>query len=428
KFHGVPSQSSALGVSEAGLIDGFAVIKTPLRAATKEHSDVLYNTLVADMANQRGQYAVAVRHYTSAARLSNDPGLAELATMAALAATDDQAVATNLSFWLLLEPDSQSAVQLAALIAAETGNIDVSLTHIKHLIDLCNAAGIDGYQETVQLLERLEDVQLRLQLGQRLLATIPDVPKAMLAVAMVDIGANDFAKAEGLIQKALAKNPDWEEAQLLLVQVTRTLHGAKNAQTTVETFLASRPQSIELRSVYAKLLLGQNDFSAAKQQFEILHKAEPKNGDILFALGVLSLQLQQRTAAIKYLQDLYNSGAHADDAAFYLGQIFEDEHNLEQALAWYARVKSGNQLDAQVRVARIYARQGSMARAREILQQVRGQLNSLGVIQVDLTEAEMLRELKLYSVAMEVLTNAVTRNPNNHDLLSAKLKLSNHIQ
>jgi tetratricopeptide (TPR) repeat protein len=150
----------------------------------------------------------------------------------------------------------------------------------------------------------------------------------------------------------------------------------------------------------------------------MLNKA-PKEPDVLFALGILSLQLDDTASAREYFTRLNDTGQRKDDAAFYLGQVEENAGNAEAALSWYLKVGGDNESDAQVRVARIYAGQGQIERSREVLQRLRDE-QADNAAALFLIEAELLKGVGLDQDAMAVYDVALTQFQGNPDLLYAR--------
>jgi tetratricopeptide (TPR) repeat protein len=107
-------------------------------------------------------------------------------------------------------------------------------------------------------------------------------------------------------------------------------------------------------------------------------------------------------------------------------QILEGEGDSKDALIWYKKVGGSNLLDAQVRIARIFAGRGEVSRAREIIQQLRSRMGR-DSIQLDLMEGEILSELKHYRAAIDVFTRALEEHPDNPELLYARAMVAVNI-
>ena len=108
-----------------------------------------------------------------------------------------------------------------------------------------------------------------------------------------------------------------------------------------------------------------------------------------------------------------------EEATFYLGQVEERADHPAAAIDWYVKASGSNRTEAQVRIAVIRAKQGDVARAREILQQLRDQ--SPGDAEtLFLVEAEILDEVGRKEDAMAVYAAALESFPDNADILYAR--------
>lgn len=408
------ASSSAMGVATS--INTPQIADKALATDLRTWVETVYTTLVGGMAAQRGDYLQAGQYYGEAAKLQQHSGLAELATLAALAAKDYTQAKIRLAYWLHLEPNNTAALHIAVLLAIEQNDREQILLNLQRLVAIKTTTGSHGYAEAVELLEHIKDITTRLDLGRRLMQEHMDDANALFALATLETGAENYAAAEDLIHKVMQQRPDWNEARILLVRILKSRNDTVGARTALEKFLITDPQNKKLRGIYARLLLELNMLPEAKVQFARLYADDPKDGDSLFALGVLTIQLKQHADSVKYLEQLYNFEDYKDNAAFFLGQLFEDTDKSDEALRWYSRVEGGNKVDSQARIARIYAKQGAILRAREVVQQLRGQ-ESKDEVQLDLLEADILREAKEYKAAFAVLEQALQKKPDNHELL-----------
>ncbi len=395
-----------------------AAVKAPARVSPLL-SDIVYSVLAGDIATQRDNYLEAYKHYLHAARLGRNAGLAELATKSALAAQDEEAGKKAVEFWVDLTPDHVGALQIAALLKAQEGDLDGAVAYLRRVVEIRGGQGADGYLDVARLLTKIGDVELRLELIRRLTAGQEDDPQALFALALVEMGSGNLELAEAAVRRVLQLRPDWNEARVLLVRTLGAQNKKQAARVTLKQFLHDYPEDSKLRAAYARLLLEQEDLAGARHQFERLLKEDPEDGDTLFALGVLAVHEERSDAAKEYFRRLYATGEHQNDAAFYLGQIMEGEGDGKGALTWYKKVEGSNLLDARVRIARILARRGEVSRAQEIIQQLRAQTGKES-IQLDLIEGEILGEIKQYQAAIDVFTRALEEHPGNPELLYAR--------
>jgi len=145
----------------------------------------------------------------------------------------------------------------------------------------------------------------------------------------------------------------------------------------------------------------------------------PKAPDALFALGILSLQMEDLEAARDYLIQLHATSERQNDSAYYLGQVEELAGNPEAAVSWYWKVAGEHAVDARVRVALMRAKQGKVERARELLQQLRHQWPEDAPM-IYLVEGTVLADMDRPDAAMAVYDEALGAFPGDHDLLYAR--------
>lgn len=408
------SQQDIFPETDAAIVD---------RPASPLLSDIVYSVLAGDIAVQRGRFPEANKHYFYAARLGRNAGLAELATKAALAGQDQEAAEQGVALWIELAPEDVGALQVAALLKAQENQLDAAVDYLRRVVAIKTEQGAKGYMEVARLLSKINNTQLRVELMRRLTVGQEGDPQALFALAIVEMSARNFSRAETAVVRVLQMRPDWTEARVLFVRVLAEQDKKLESRAALERFLKDNPKDTPLRAAYARLLVEHGELNAAYDQFRLLLKYKPEDGDTLFALGILALQLDRRDAAKDYFRRLFDVGAHRDDAAYYLGQVFEAEGRKREALGWYEKVSGENLSDARVRVAHIYVGLGEVRRAREILQQLRTQAGK-DTTQIDLIESELLGEIKQYDSAMRVLDEALVRNPGDHDLLYARAMMA----
>ena len=428
------SRGAALVVAAVGALAGWASSVHATEAQQQQNpsvpasageppseltSDLVYAVLVADVAAQRGDPRLAFTYYLLAAQLASDPSLAQLAARAALTLDDREAEHRAAKLWLQLAPESLEAQQLAAYVALKADDIPTALEHLRRVIGLAHEREKDGYLHAARLLAGVEPVQRRLDLLRSLIAEDGDTPEAYYALALVAAGAERYDEAVTATRRALELKPDWSEPRMFLVRLLLGQNKRAEARKTLESFLEKSPDDRGLRMLYAQLLVDEREYSSARGVFERMLSKAPKEPDVLFALGILSLQLDDTASAREYFTRLNDTGQRKDDAAFYLGQVEEDAGNMDAALSWYAKVGGDNESDAQVRAARIYAGQGQIGRAREVLQRLRDE-HADNAVALFLIEGEILKGVGLDQDAMAVYDGALMLHPGNADLLYAR--------
>ena len=231
--------------------------------------------------------------------------------------------------------------------------------------------------------------------------------------------ARDLTTAREEARQALELKPDWETAALLRAQLTEDRN---EALTALGIFIAANPQAREARLAYARALAADKRYADARREFNTLLEqgaADPaKQGDIVFAVAVLSLQLNDTQVAEKHLRRLVEIGhAEADKARYFLGQIAEEGKRPDEALKWFGEVGPGEHyLAARLHAANVLAKQSRIDEARRHLQESEA-ANPRERAQLLIGEAQILREAGRLADAHAALTAALERQPDQPELI-----------
>ncbi|WP_295607406.1 tetratricopeptide repeat protein [uncultured Lamprocystis sp.] len=379
-------------------------------------AELVYAVLVAEVAARRGNLTMAFTHFLHAAQLARDAKMAELAVRAAIGDQDDTGAGRAVALWLELAPESLGAHQIAALLRIKSGDREGALTHLTRVIRLAGADGESGYLLAAGIVGRAGSASERVSLMRALVDLDASNPDAQQALAMVAAGSDENVIAADAARRALELRPGWDTPRLFLVKLLLSEGKRGEARKQLEAFVAATPEDQGLRMLYAQFLVEEKEFSGAREVFATLLEARPKAPDVLFAAGVLSLELDDLDAARGYLTRLYQTGERRDEASFYLGQIEERAAHPDAAIDWYGKTQGENLIDAQIRIAVLRAKAGEVERAREIVQQLRDQIPDDAPM-LYLAEAEILDQIDREDLVMQVYNAGLAAFPDDADLL-----------
>jgi tetratricopeptide (TPR) repeat protein len=379
--------------------------------------NVLYNYLIAEIALQRGNVALAAQAYVDLAKRTRDPRIARRATEVASFAGMNNAAIEAATIWHAADPDSTRALEALAGRLVAVGRYDEALPYLKELLASPGGEPANRFALLPRMLANAQDKQAALRLTQSLAAEHPKLPEANFAVARMATSAGDDRLALEEVRKARRLRPDSEQAVLLESQLLQKT-SADQAAAVLADYLQTYSQAREARLAYARILVGQKRFNEARAEFQKLMTALPDSTDMAFAVALLSLQLKDYDAAEKYLKNLLNSPYRDKDGVrLYLGQIAEERKNYPEALKWYGEVGEGEQwIQGQTRYAQVLAKEGKLDEARAHLQQAAAK-SSQQRVQLILVEAQLLRDANQSKAAFDLVGQALDRAPNNPDLL-----------
>jgi tetratricopeptide (TPR) repeat protein len=386
--------------------------------------DLLYRLMKAEIEFGKGSWQGPYLTMMAAAQQTRDPRLAQRATEMALSAKQGEQTLAAIRLWRQIAPDSEEAAQYYLGFVVLSDNLaEAEPILAKRLRDGGpGGRGLAMFQ-VQQLLARAKDKAGAAAMLERLLAPYGSTMEAHVVLAQAAFARNAPEQALKEARAALAIQPDSEIAVLTLAQVS---DDDAKAATVLAQFLAAHPEAREVRAAHARVLVNRKQYDQARKEFLALLKGQPDNPATLYALGIMSLQLNDQAGAEGYFTRYINvTEAHPDserDASkvlVILSQLAEERGDLKQAMAWLDKVEDGEGnawFSAQLRRAQLVGKQGDVARAQKLL----ATLNTGGPAeqaQLALTEGQILREAGRQEDAYALLQAAVARFPANPDLL-----------
>lgn len=377
-------------------------------------TETLYSLLAAEMAGSRQQYDIALSNYAQQAQETRDPQVAERATMIARYLNDNATAAANAVLWAELEPDNDQALGNASYTLMQEGQLLEAFEMSRRLRQykdeslfqsIAANAGRLTYVQREELLagylQELEkypqDEQLLIGLG--LLSQLQERPEDALEYA----------------RQTLKVHPRSTAATLLESSVLHHLNRTDEAIARLAAMLEHHPHHLRLRLQYARLLVNQ-DLSKAHQQFEILVQQHPEDPDLLLSLALVAMEEKNLDSAANALEQLLDFEAKASIANFYLGQVSELRGERKRAVLHYLQVQPGeNFLQANVNLLNIMVSEGDLLSASQHIERVVTARPELAD-NYQLLHAQALTRHDYLDAADAVLTQALTRSPNNADL------------
>ncbi len=427
-----PLPTTPIVEPQASDMDGQDEVALPALSNAKQEAlpdveltpDLLFQYMVSEIAEQRGEWQDAYVNMLDIARQTADPRLARRAAEIALTAKQPGDALAAVRLWHELAPESEEAAQyyLGFLILGDdlSDALPVLQQRLKHTPEAARGNAILQMQ---RLLARAKNKPAAFAVLEQALQPFDKLVEARLALAQGAFIAGDNERAIKEAQAALKIAPASEIAALTLAQVTPD--PAKAAQN-LEDFLYTKPASREVRLGLARLLVEQKKYEEAGTTFQVLLKQYPDDLTALYALGLLGTQTgkleEAQTYLTHYLEVLETrpqEGRDPTQALLVLAQIAEERKDTTGALRWLDQVTPSTPdayLSAQVRRARLLARSGQLGSARMLLHK----LNVYGEaerVQLLAAEAQILYQAEQQEQALSVLQKGLTIFPENVDLL-----------
>ena len=405
-----------VGPSAAGEAEGAEGAEESVEAdGGSVGSEAMYEFLVAEIAAQRGDVEGALAVFHRLARELKDPQIARRAVETAIRARAFGPALDAATLLLELDPESTLAREIMAALLANESDLAKARDTLGRVIEKTPNRGSIVMQLS-HLLGKFPDKAAVLETTRAVTAPYDTLPEARYAVGVAALIAGNVELAALEANAALELKPSWEQAAILKAQVLR-----KSAPGEViafyQDFVVEHPGSQEVRMQLGRELAAERKLAEAREQFREVDRRARNDSQAAYAIGLLSLQLDDFTEAQVAFTRALKQG-YRDPTSIYLGlgQASEGLKRYEEAIGWYQKVEAGDWVRAQLKIATLIARQQGVAAGRDYLHRIepRTSDDSIQMIQV---EAQLLRDAKAWNDTYEMLTKAVARFPDSFELL-----------
>ncbi len=394
---------------------------TPLASQQDPVADAAYALVVAEIALNQGDTALAVQHYLEVARSQDNPEIAERAVRVAVYGQNLEAAIEAARRWIELDPNRVEARQVIAAIYVRQDKIQEAFTYLDGLIRTSELDDAELFPPLLGILAREKNANTVLAVSQRIAFEYPERAYAQYLHGMLAAQNGRSEEALRFLDRSMSII-EIDGVHSARAKVLLRLGRPGEAVISLRKAVESNPEDKSLRLTYARLLVDVKQYEAARVEFEKLHQASPDDAELLFTLGLLSLESQRLDDAEKYMMMLVRLKQREGEAQYYLGRINENRKLYEEAIEWYEKVFVGEyKFDARLRVADML---GLLGRTDEALghldAMLKGSQSDGSLVRIYISKGELLRSARRYPQAMEVFNTALGIVPGNSDLLYAR--------
>ena len=447
-------------------LPGSAAVPPPDAAAANSTLDTLlfYQLLIGELELNAGRAGNAYGVILDAARRHGDEVLFQRAVEIALQArAGDQALEAARA-WRTAKPRSVAPLRYQTQILLALNKPEDAIEPLAAWLASVPTMEQPGLIAGLpRLLQGLPDRQRALSLIEKLVLPYLDKPGTRTAsrvtLGRAHLAAGNLPQALGLARAAQSDDLAAPAPALLALEM---LPGTPAAETVVTDYLARPEVEPAVRMAYVRQLTQSQRYADAGRQLDRLTTDRPQIPEPWLMLGALRLELKQardaETALLKYVELVSATpapGSAATDAAkasgklpasgsaaaaveddedersagpaesgrdltqawLLLAQSAEQRGDAKAAETWLAKVDNPQRaLEVQSRRASLLARQGKVQEARALIQAVPERTGDDARAKL-MAEAQMLRDVKRWREALEVLTAASQRFSDDTDLI-----------
>jgi len=384
--------------------------------------DLDSHVVLASIARERQNIAEAADNYLAAALLSDDPGLAELATELAHEANLNELGREAAERWQTLTPDNPRVHQFLGAFDLRSGDLNGAVAEFEQILAATENHG-PALAYLIEFLGNESDSQITTAVVSQLVMSYPGTPEGHYGLARLGLRSGNYRMALENAERVVELEPEWIEAQLLYARML-VISGSSEEGLALAKSIAEEQPELEVHLQYAELLLSAGQHDLARDLLDGILADNPGLPEAVRALAFLTLTLDDLEASKGHFTDLRGQPRYRDEAFFYLGRIAESEDQALQAMRSYSRVTSGsNAVEAQLRAANLLFTElgdpdGAVQHLREF-----GIANPDYSTEMLVAEAELLLQLDRDEAARQLIANAVAESPNDQTLRDAHAQL-----
>ncbi len=427
----------------------------PTVANSSLDAPLFYQLLIGELELRGGENGTAYAVILDAARRTRDEALFRRAVDIALAArSGDQALAASRA-WRTSRPESVDALRTQLQILVALGRLADTAEPARALI---NATAVAERGNTIAALPRffaragepkavaalVEEI-----VSPYMQAEATRVP-ARVAQGRAWLAAGDAERALTLLREANGLEPGAPGPVLLAMEMMRN---QPDAGRIVAEYMARADVEAPMRLAYVRSLTEAQRYAEAVAQLQQAVKQQPTFAPAYLTLGALHVELRNareaEAALTRYVELVQGAGsapaAAADDdgddepmqasperglvqAWLMLAQAAELRGDYGAAEAWLKRIEDPRRaLEVQTRRASILARQGKLNEARDLIRQAPERTTDDGRAKL-VAEVGVLREVKRWREAYDLLAGGLRRTPDDSDLIYEQAMMAEKLE
>ena len=383
--------------------------------------DQLYEAIVSELSAQRGQVVEAGESYFDLAMSTRDLTIIQRAIQFASVNTDTNALLQLGLLWAQLEPTNSQPQLLLSIQFLESGAFEQAISHMSRVLDLggnidfaalSSRTGRLNPQNRSVLIENLR--RLKDEFGNQ----------TSIHLTLVQLLAQNGDFEAALIELELLKDDTDLTPNMVMLesQILQSLDNPERATRVMRTGVTKFETDKSLRLNYARLLIQNEEYEKAQEQFQILVEQDPQDWETLYSVALLNTQLENFDRAIAAYTKLIGVDQRADESQYNLGLIYQQQDNLEKSIEHFRQVRIGtnNFLAAQQQATRLSIQSGRLNEAHDWLSQLSRGQPRLEVLFTTI-ESSLLIQEKHSGAAEQLLNTALNKFPNETDLLFARV-------
>ncbi len=394
-------------------------------------SALFYQLLLGEITLQDGDPSASFALMLDAARKTGDAELYQRATDIALQSRSGDAALQAARAWKQAQPTSREANRYELQILIALNRIADTVEPLKTEIRLAPDVERASVLATVpRAYARVSDKKLAATVVEEALAnalkSAATASAAWTTVGRMRLAAGDQLGALVAAQRAQDADASDEGPVLLALELMEA--NQPDAEGLVGKYFRGNPTARpNLRLAYARALLNLQRYTEAAAQLQIVTREKPDFLEGWLLLGSLQLQDNQLTQAQTSLERYValaqqqkpqgESEYGLAQAYLSLSQVAEKRKDYAAAENWLSKIDNPSDFArVQIRRASLLASQGKLEQGLQLIRELPEGSAEEGRLKLN-AEVSLLRDARQYQLAHDVLAQALSKTPDDPDLL-----------
>lgn len=419
-MNGSPEPSSAQVVTDSEINDALpAAEEKPIEYGNFTQAQ-LETALLSEFGGMRGYLPQATQGYYDLAIETGDINIIRRASEFVAASGNTEALNVLAQLWISKDPMAQDPHFMLGYQLMEDGLFVQALSHLDSVLALGGQVDFTAMSARTYTLENRQRDVIITQL-QDTVSRHPEEQTLYLAISQMYDQSSLGEQAAQWLQVGRDKFGDNPRTLLIEAQLLQNMGRAEQAEAVLTSAVVQFPDHRLLRYSLAQLLVQNNKLVEAALEFEYIMQREPMDFETLYSLVLINLELEEYTKAEPRLRELISAGHRLNEANYYLAIILEDRDQIEEALDRYLQIgiQSNAFLTAQRQIMRLLIQLERFNDAENLTRRLADSDPRLAPL-IPALEAEALANADHNSRALTVLNQALTRFPDDIDLLFAR--------
>ena len=382
--------------------------------------DTLHDLIVAEVAAQRNQFNITLVNYILQARITRDPEVIKRAINAAQLLKDIQAIQEMALLWVDVDAKSIPAHQLLAFHYTLQKNYSDALLETEIVLNLGGEARVDSLAVGSKQLPEADQLKI-LTLYKELYERHPKNIEIGYSLALVQKNLRQHKEALSTLNPIVEHHSEFEAAIILKINILYDQGNLKEALILADDAYDNFPQNHNLGRLYASMLIEDKQLESAEVVFKNLAELYPQAPSLKLSYALVMIENKKIEPARTALLEILDSGAHQNEANFYLGRIADLNKDYPNAIKYYQQVTQSIHFEAALERSSFL-----LAKEEGKVDEAIKHLETLRTTQPEIALSLWLLQFKLLSTieeeerALETLDAAIKEYPNDEQLLYSR--------